>query len=374
MADKLRVLHCASEMVPLVKTGGLADVVGALPRALNQLGIDARVVIPGYRRAIQQAERHGLSWGASPLTIEAGGVDHAVGVGTVMLKGMPVYLLSCNELFDRDGIYGPNPSNDYDDNARRFSVFSKACLALPGFLNWRPHVVHAHDWQAGLIPALLERGFHQVLPGTRSVFSIHNIAYQGTFWHFDMKLTGLDWSLFNPMHVEHYGKLNLLKAGVIFADRVTTVSKRYAEEIQLPEYGHGLDSVIKGHNYKLIGITNGIDEATWDPATDPAIAHHYQAQDLSGKRACKLSAREEFGLVPGQDPCLVAVVSRLVAQKGIDLLLEAVSPYILAGRMQLAVLGSGDLALEHQLHALHMPGTRAGSTPGTGTTNRSPTA
>jgi starch synthase len=354
MPKAMRILHVASEMVPLVKTGGLADVVGALPAALKRLGHDVRVAIPGYRRAVQEAGKLGLQWGPTPMTIEVGGVDHSVGVGTVSLNGLTVHLLACNELFDRDGVYGPNISNDYDDNARRFSVFCKASLALPGYLKWTPQVIHAHDWQTGLVPALLERGYNQALPATRTVFSIHNIAYQGAFWHFDMKLTGLDWSLFNPMHLEHYGKLNLLKAGIVFADRVTTVSRRYAEEIQLPEFAFGLDAVVKGHGYKLQGITNGIDAALWNPATDTHLTANYDKKKLAGKKACKEKLREEFGLVRGNDACLVAVVSRLVEQKGIDLVIEAVSPYILAGRMQLAVLGSGDLGLEHRLHALQM--------------------
>ncbi len=352
MPKALRILHVASEMVPLVKTGGLADVVGALPLALKRQGHDARVVIPAYRQAVREADKRGITWGAVPMTIEVGGVDHSVGVGTVEINGLTVHLVACNELFDRDGIYGPNPSNDYDDNARRFAVFCKAALALPGYLGWIPHVIHAHDWEAGLIPALLERGYNQVLPATRSVFSIHNIAYQGAFWHFDMKLTGLDWALFNPMHVEHYGKLNLMKAGIVFADRVTTVSRRYAEEIQLPEFGYGLDAVMKGHNYKLSGITNGIDAAVWNPATDPHIPAKFDKKKLAGKKSCKDKLREEFGLARDNDACLMAVVSRLVEQKGIDLIIETVSPYILSGRMQLAVLGSGDLAIEQRLNAL----------------------
>ena len=354
MATPLRILHVGSEMVPFIKSGGLADVLGALPAALRRQGEDVRVAIPGYRRALAEGGKLGLSWAGSAMTIEVGGVDHSVGVGTVMLQGMPVYLLACNELFDREGLYGPNPSNDYDDNARRFAVFSKACLALPGFLGWVPHVIHAHYWQTGLVPALLQRGFNQVLPATRSVFTVHNAAYQGTFWHFDMKLTGLDWSLFNPMHLEHYGKLNMLKAGVVFADRVTTVSKRYAEELQLPDFGYGLDPVFRSHAYKLSGITNGIDSHLWDPATDEHLPAHFDRQDLAGKRACKERVREEFGLTREGSTCLVAVVSRLVEQKGLDLIVEAVSPYVLAGRMQLAILGSGDSVLENRLHALHM--------------------
>ncbi|MBA2627991.1 MAG: glycogen synthase GlgA [Gemmatimonadales bacterium] len=352
MPKALRILHVASEMVPLVKTGGLADVSGALPLALKRQGHDARVVIPAYRRAVAEADKLGITWGTVPMTIEVGGIDHSVGVGTVDVHGLTVHLIACNELFDRDGIYGPSPSNDYDDNARRFAVFCKAALALPGYLGWTPHVIHAHDWQAGLIPALLERGYNQVLPGTRTVFSIHNVAYQGSFWHFDMKLTGLDWALFNPMHVEHYGKLNLLKAGIVFADRVVAVSRRYAEEIQMPEYAYGLDAVIKGHSYKLSGITNGIDAGVWNPATDPHLPAKFDKKKLAGKKVCKDKLREECGLVRDRDACVVAVVSRLVEQKGIDILIETVGPYILSGRMQLIVLGSGDLALEARLHQL----------------------
>ena len=352
MVHPLRILHAASEMVPLVKTGGLADVTGALPAALRRIGHDARVVIPGYRKAIAAAEKLGLTWGQHSMVIEAGGVDHRIGVGSVTIDGVPVYLLACNELFDREGIYGPNPNSDYEDNARRFAVFSKGVLALPGYLGWTPHIVHAHDWQTGLIPPLLERGFNRSLPATRSVFTIHNIAYQGAFWHLDMQLTGLDWSLFNPLHLEHYGRLNLLKAGIVFADRVTTVSKRYAEEIQQAEFAFGLEAVVRGHAYKLSGITNGIDNAAWDPSSDTALPAHYDVKKLAGKKTCRDKLRIETGLLPEKKVCVVSVVSRLVEQKGIDLIIEAVEPYILSGRMQLVVLGSGDASLEYRLKQL----------------------
>ena len=352
--EPLRILHAGGEMAPLVKTGGLADVVGALPAALRRLGQDVRVAIPGYRQAIQAAQKFGISWGEHPMVIEAGGVDHRIHVGTTVIDGLPIHLLAASELFDRDGIYGPSPSNDYDDNARRYSVFCKAVLALPGYLGWIPHVVHAHDWQAGLIPALLERGFLDVLPATRSVFSIHNIAYQGAFWHFDLKLTGLDWALFNPMQIEHYQKLNFLKAGLVFADRVTTVSRTYAAEIQTPEHAFGLDAVIAHHRYKLSGITNGIDVHAWNPANDRYLAAPYSAADLSGKAACKRALRDECQLHHDPRPCLMGVVSRLVDQKGIDLILDCAEPYILDGRLQLVILGSGDLGLEQRVHALHL--------------------
>ncbi len=353
-----RILHVASEMAPFVKTGGLADVVAALPRALAKRGHDVRVAIPGYRKAIHAAERLGIEWLPTPMTIEVGGIDHRVGVGVVRWEGVTVYLLACNECFDRDGIYGPTPSNDYEDNPRRFILLSKAALALcgalaqGGALAWKPHVVHCHDWQTGFVPALLQRGFLPQLPATRTIFSIHNIAYQGAFWHFDLKLTGLDWALFNPMHLEHYGKLNSLKAGIVFADRVTTVSRRYAEEITTAEFAYGMDAVVRSHRYKLSGITNGIDTHEWDPATDRHLPAHYSAKDFAGKAECREHVRAQCGLYRSDSTALVSVVSRLVEQKGIDLIIEAVSPYILAGRMQLVILGSGDVALEQRLHAL----------------------
>lgn len=351
MLDRLCIYHVASEMAPLVKTGGLADVVSALPKALARRGHEVHVALPAYRIAIRQAERLGLTWHATPMTIEAGGIDHHIGIGTVVIDGVRVHLLACNDLFDREGIYGPSPVNDYDDNARRYSVFAKAALATPRGLGFDPHIAHAHDWQAGLVPVLRERGFGRTLPATRTVFTIHNIAYQGAFWPGDLRLTGLDPSLLNSFQLEHHGRLNWMKAGIVFADRVTTVSHRYAAEIQLPEVAFGLDEVIRGTAYKLDGITNGIDATEWDPSRDPHLPARYSAADLSGKARCKQVLRSDCQLVEN-GACLLAVVSRLVEQKGIDLILDAVEPYILSGRMQLAVLGSGDLALEQRLHWL----------------------
>ncbi len=353
MPDPLRILHVASEVAPLIKTGGLADVAGALPAALKRLGCEPRVALPGYRGAIAKAQQLGVSWHEHPLIIEAGGVDHRVHVGTTVVDGVPTHLLAANELYDRDGIYGPAASVDYDDNARRYAVFAKASLALPGLLGWQPHVIHAHDWQAGLVPALLRRGFLHDLPATRSVFTIHNIAYQGSFPAHDLRLTGLDESLFNVQELDHWGRLNWLKAGIVFADRVTTVSPRYAEEIQLPEFAYGMERVIANHSCKLSGVLNGIDAEAWNPAKDPHLPARYSARDRSGKAECRRKLLEECHLVDDPRPCLMGVVSRLVEQKGLDLILDAVEPYILDGRLQLVILGSGDLHIEQRVHGLH---------------------
>lgn len=351
-AARLRILHVASEAAPFVKSGGLADVVQALPAALCRLGHDARVVIPCYRRAYLEADRRKARWLPTPMVIEAGGVDHRVGIAEVDVDGMRVYLLACNELYDRDGLYGPSQAQEYEDNARRFAVLSKAALALPGAIDWTPHVIHAHDWQAGLVPVLLQRGFCHALPATRSVFTIHNIAYQGSFPAHDMRLAGLDPWLFNPMHCEHFGRFNMMKSAIAFADRVTTVSRRYAEEIQTPEYGWTLDPVIRHHGYKVSGITNGIDPMAWDPRTDAYLPSRFSPDDMAGKADCRAALVKECGLAPAPGACVVGLVSRLVEQKGIDLVLDAVSPYIIAGRMQLVVVGSGDLHLEHRLNLL----------------------
>ena len=349
---RLRILHVASEAVPFSKTGGLADVAGALPAALVRAGHDARVAVPCYRKTYLIAEKLGVEWLARPMVIEAGGVDHLVGVGVVVYDGVTFYLLACNELYDREGVYGPSSAAEYEDNPRRFAVLSKAALALPGAVGWIPHIVHAHDWQTGLVPALLERGYSRVLPATRSVLSIHNIAFQGACPPSEMRLAGLDPWLFNPMHCEHFGRFNLLKTGIVFANRVTTVSQTYANEIQRPEFAFMLDAVIRHHAYKLTGITNGIDTSEWDPATDRHLTTTFSADDLTGKAACKAGLRKHCGLVEAPQAALLTVVSRLTDQKGIDLILDAVSPYIIAGRMQLAVLGTGDLNLEHRLHLL----------------------
>ena len=353
MTSDLRVLHVASEAVPLIKPVGSPMLLAPCRlRSMPAKVVRRGCAFPGYRQALAAAEEYGIHWWGDALTIEAGGTDHRVGVAEVKIGTVTYYLLACDELFGRDGCYGPTPSSDYEDNARRFSVFAKASLALPRFIGWTPHVIHAHDWQAGLVPALLERGWGRDLPATRSVFTIHNIAYQGAFWHWDMKLTGLPWAMFNPMQLEHFGKMNFLKAGIVHANRVTTVSARYAEEIQTSEYGYGLHEVIAGHAHKLQGITNGIDYQVWDASNDPHLPAHYSRDDLAGKAVCKRELQREVGLPEDEGVALVGIVSRLVEQKGIDVVLEAVDPYILAGRMQLVVLGTGHPSIESALRAL----------------------
>jgi starch synthase len=351
----LNVLHIASEAVPLIKSGGLADVVGALPIALRDLGCDARVVIPGYRKAIAAAEALGLEWLDTVLTIEASGWDHRVGIGVVEVSGLPIYLLACDELYGRDGLYGPDATVAYEDNDRRYAVFTKAALALPGAIQWQPDILHAHDWQAGLVPVLWEAGYQGVLPHAKPVFSIHNMAYQGVFAPQSLRVTGLGPEYYHGRKVEHFGTVNWLKAGIVYSHGLSTVSPTYAAEIQTRAFGCGLDGEIARQAHKLRGIVNGIDTAVWNPAIDPHLPANYDRHDLSGKAVCRDALREEVGLLPMADDrkvALVGLISRTLSQKGIDLVADAVEPYILAGRMQLVILGAGDRALESRLHML----------------------
>jgi starch synthase len=346
--ERLRILFVASEVEPFAKTGGLADVAGALPKALARLGHDVRVFMPKYRGVERGA---GLLRPVVPrLSIALGDrvVDGAVVEGRLS-PTVPVYFLAQDDYYDRPELY-TTADGDYPDNCERFVFFSRAALAALGPLGWMPHVVHAHDWQAGLVPVYLET-LYRDLPEYRdlaTVFTVHNLAYQGLFWHYDLPMTGLGWDLFTPAGIEFYGKLSLLKGGLVFADLLTTVSPTYAKEIQTPEYGEGLDGVLRERSADLVGILNGIDYEAWNPA----IAKRFGPDDLNGKAVCKAALREEMGLAdPGQPSPLVAVVSRLADQKGLDLAAAAV-PAIVAGGGQFVLLGTGDEAYQQQFTRL----------------------
>jgi starch synthase len=334
---RLRVLLAASEAWPLVKTGGLADVVGALPGALRGLGVEARLVLPAY-----PAARAALV-DARPLARSAlYGADITLLRGDLPAGGrrrLPVYLIAA-PAFERPG----NPYHDADnvdwpDNPARFALFCRAAAALAlGHLapDWCADVVHAHDWQAGLLPALLS--LQPRRPGT--VFTIHNLAYQGLIAGDAAAGLGLPAAWWNMDALEFFGQLALIKGGLAFADRITTVSPRYAQEIQTPPFGCGLDGLLRHRKAALTGILNGIDTALWNPATDPALPCPYDAEHLDAKAVNKAALQQELALAADPDALLIGLVSRLVDQKGIDLLIDALPE--LPQRVQLAVLGSGD--------------------------------
>ena len=332
-----RVLSVASECVPLVKTGGLADVVGALPAALAHLGWEMRVLIPAYRSILPRM----VEW---PVVFEEAGLFGGPGrvrAGTV--AGVPVLALEAGHLFDRAGGPYSGPEGDWPDNPERFAALSwvAARIAREGLGDgWRPDLVHAHDWQAGFAPLYLEGA------GVPSILTVHNIAFQG--WAGADRLAALRLSPadFHPGGLEYFGGLSSLKAGLLWADRITTVSPTYAAELMRPAFGMGLEGVIAARADRLSGILNGVDTAIWAPeAADPP----YDAGRIKPKATHRAALCVEFGLeVPGP---LAIVVSRLTDQKGIDLLAEVI-PGFVAGGGGLAVLGSGDPALEAAVQGL----------------------
>lgn len=342
----MQILMVASEVAPFSKEGGLADVLGSLPAALSELGHRVGVVSPLYRGVRETAEEIGLPLqpvDGGPLSVPIGDTDIAAGLWESVLPDTDVstYFLENDRYYDRDGYYTARVDNsDYQDNSERFIFLSRGALEMCKSLGLRPDIVHCHDWPAGLVPVYLKHVYQKDFRDTASVFTIHNIAYQGIFWHWDMNLAGLPWELFTWRMLEYYGNLSFLKAGLVGADVLTTVSRKYAEEIQTEEQGCGLHGVLQERSADLYGIVNGIDGGVWNPALDELIPANYSREDLSGKAKCKTALQERFGLRREPQACLIGMVCRLVDQKGLDLLQEAL-PTLLELDLQFVVLGLG---------------------------------
>lgn len=329
-----KVLFVVSECAPLVKTGGLADVAGALPKALAELGVEVRILLPGYRGVMAQI---GTSETLSEISDVFGGPASILDVN---IAGLNFLILNAPHLYDRDGaIYGDANGLDWPDNPERFAALCKvaADMAKDGLAGWTPDIVHGHDWQAGLTPEYL-RATDVNVP---FVFTIHNIAFHGIAPAEKLKTLDLDPARFTLKNFEFWGKISALKAGIVGADKINTVSQTYAEELLTPEFGIGMDGVLQSRQADLSGIVNGIDLQQWDPETDPSIVPFTTP---TGKAANKKALRKIFGLGPSRGP-LCVLVSRLTEQKGIDLLLDAL-PALLDQGGQLALLGSGDPKLE----------------------------
>ncbi|MEW6320253.1 MAG: glycogen synthase GlgA [Acidobacteriota bacterium] len=337
-ARTLRILVVASEMQPFSKTGGLADVVGALPRALGRLGHEVTVVTPRYR-GVDAGPR------TAALPLHVAGYDLDVGLHDAHVPGARVIFVDCPPLYDRPGLYNEN-NVDYDDNALRFAVLSIAAVEWAASAPAAPSVVHAHDWQAGLTPVYLRR--FAALHHVPCVFTVHNLAYQGVFDKAWVPRLGLSWDQFRAEDgFEFYDRLSFLKAGVMLSDLVTTVSPTYAQEIQRPEYGYGFDGIMRARRHRLVGILNGIDHDEWNPSADPYLPEAYGPQDLGGKRKAKRALLEAFTL-PADEAALarpvVGMVGRMVHQKGLDLIAAVVDE--LADRATLTVIGTGDAEFE----------------------------
>ncbi len=335
----MKILFAASEAAPFAKTGGLADVAGSLPPAIASLGHEVRVVMPYYRQVHRYASdlRH-----VATVSVPLGTWEERCDILEGTLGGnVIVYFIKKDIYYDRPDLYQTGRA-DYPDNAERFIFFSRAVLELCGALGYKPDLIHGNDWQTGLVPLYLNTIYRRnsALSGTRSVFTVHNLGYQGLFWHWDMRLTGLGWEVFTPEGIEFWGKINFLKAGLVYSDLITTVSKTYSHEIQTPENGHGLEGVLQNRAGELTGIVNGIDYRFWDPARDRTIPKTYSASSLAGKALCKKSLYTLIHLPDSDDP-LIGMVTRLVDQKGLDILTGAL-PEIMAQSARLVILGTGD--------------------------------
>jgi len=341
---RLKVLFVTSEAAPFAKTGGLADVSGALPRALRERGIDVRVVMPLYAgfdwNALQPLEgtvRVPMWWGVARAGLR---------LGQLPRSDVPVYFLEYHRYFDRPHLYGP-PGDGYPDNLERFTFLSRGALEVCKALNFVPDVIHANDWQTALVPVYLNTvEWAKPLHGAASVYSIHNMAYQGVFDGGAMFVTGLGREHYNSAEFEHFGALNLMKAGLRHATLLTTVSPTYAREIQTAAFGSGLDGVLRERSGDLVGLLNGIDTAEWDPATDPYLPATFGAGDLTGKAACKAALQREAGLPVDPGVPLFGVVGRLTSQKGFDVLANCLEQ-VLSWDVQLVLLGTGDREAEH---------------------------
>ena len=354
----MRIAFIASECVPFVKTGGLGDVVGALPKVLRQMGHEVIVILPKYADIDYLGyELHPF---LSPLGVWMGDGQEWAAVSSTEFTGVPTYFIELAKYFERHGLYHDADFNDYQDNARRFGFFSRAALQLCRDLGFAPHIVHVHDWQSAPAAAYLKiwHWDDPLLGKAASLLTIHNIAYQGVYSTADYSYMGFQAGNFTTDIFEDHGQVNLLKGGIYFADMVNTVSPMYAIETRMPEYAHGLAPYLnnKGQNY--IGILNGADYDEWDPATDPLIPQNYSPEDMSGKAVCKTRLQERFWLDVDPTIPLIGVVSRFASQKGLELLAGSIENIVRDMRVQFMILGSGEKGLEWYFGQL--PGRNAG--------------
>jgi starch synthase len=345
----MRILFACSEAIPLIKTGGLADVAGSLPAAMGHIGQDCRLILPGYPAVLEKADglepvaKLKLRGESAPVTLLA---------GTSGAQRVPLYVVDAPRWFARPGNPYVSPAGeDWADNAYRFTCFCRAVVAVAlnrAGLNWQPDLVHANDWQTGLVAPLMLDAPDR--PGT--LFTIHNLAYQGLFEQAAFKRLDLPAKLWSYEALEFHQQLSFIKGGIALSDRVNTVSPSYAEEIKTSEFGYGLQGLLQHRGSLFSGVLNGIDYHHWDPQNDPYVPYPFSADDLSGKRLNKLALQREFGLPEDENIQLFGYIGRLVEQKGVDLILQAL-PGLLDAGAQLVMLGSGSKELEHALERIN---------------------
>ncbi len=330
----MKILLASSEMVPFAKTGGLADVAGALPLALEELGEEVIITLPRYKAITDTPFK--------PQRLK-GDISFCV-IG----KNIKVYFIEKNKYFDRDGLY-QDKTGDYKDNLERFSYYCLRALELLKEINFKPDIIHVHDWQASLIAVYLKTRYAQdpFFKSTRTLLTVHNIGYQGLFPKEEFPKLGLDWSVFTMEGLEYYGKINILKGALEFSDLINTVSPTYAAEIRTKEFGFGLEGVLNKRQERLFGILNGLDYKIWNPETDPFIAKNFSLKTLAGKKKNKEDLQKFCHLPAASDTPLLGIVSRLAQQKGFDILAQAIDS-ICKMNLQMVILGTGDLKY-HQI-------------------------
>ncbi|MFZ3137035.1 MAG: glycogen synthase GlgA [Thermodesulfovibrionales bacterium] len=337
----MKILIASSEAVPYVKTGGLADVAGALCKEYRKIKQDARIILPLYK-GIKES-RSSLNYTGIAVKVPVGG---RVTEGRVFSDKYDNYFIACDEFFDRQELYG-TPKGDYADNASRFIFFARGIIETCKALDFRPDIIHCNDWQTGLVPLYLKTVYKNstFFKRTATVFTIHNIGYQGLFPASEMPLTNLGWDLFTPDGIEFYGKINFLKAGIISADILSTVSVAYSKEILNKEFSFGLEGVLKTREDDLYGVINGIDYDEWDPSRDEILPAQYSHNDISGKMICKRELLQKLfqpsDILNAERMPLIGMVGRLSAQKGLDIVIESI-PDILSSGVKIAILGKGD--------------------------------
>ncbi|MBL4711863.1 MAG: glycogen synthase GlgA [Gammaproteobacteria bacterium] len=348
---KLSIVFIASEAAPLAKTGGLADVVGSLPHALKKLGHRVTVIMPFYRQQISDA---GIETRSMKLEVEmwADGQQRHCPLHKTTVDGLDFILIEQDDLYARDGIYGP-PGGAYEDNLLRFLLFDRVALEAAALLPGNTDIIHCHDWQTGMIPLLLKTQYyhHAKIAQARTVYTIHNLAYQGVFPADWIHRLGIPSHHFNAEGFEFHDQINCMKAAIESCDAITTVSPSYAQEILTPEYGSALEGFLGNHAAKLSGIVNGLDIDDWDPLTDSNIVENYGPGKIAGKKQCKKDLQERCGFEVSAKIPMLTIISRLAEQKGIDLLIANIEAWMKRG-YQLVVLGSGDAKDEEQLQQL----------------------
>jgi len=334
----MKIAFLSSEVYPFSKTGGLADVSAGLPKALSNKYIDIKVFTPYYKCA-ERFQPEYIPNSRIPIQIGDKIFDAELYQIKYPNSNLIVYFVGNPEFYFREHLYGIG-NEDYTDNFSRFTFFTRAVLEYLRFFNWIPDIIHTNDWQTALAPAYLATVYKPYFPNTKTVFTIHNIAYQGLFWVWDMKISGLPFTLFNWQQLEYYGKMNLLKGGIVFSDIVTTVSPTYAREILLSEYSYGLNTVLNEYKHKLFGIVNGVDYEEWSPEIDSLLPAQYSKDDLAGKKINKNKLCELCNF-PIDDTPVFGFVGRLVEQKGVKIIADAINE-LMSKQIRIVVLGSGD--------------------------------